>query len=254
MRMFICCTALIGFVFASCAQSAHQRQRMNLENPLDDGTSQSLQALMTPIGIPSLYSQLKTAPSTYIGRTVTLSGIVLKAKRLQGSTEVEILQLPEAADGRPMQDRRHSQGRFLAIQTTTFLDPAILSTGPMVTVVGSVEETVERPLETGADPYSYPVIAVQQLIVWPSELLASTAPFYPITAGAASLSPTSTNSSFALDLVGSVLSSIFQNLLNSDGSGRRSSYSSLSSSPGASSSNPSPPPPKDIPPQFRKPN
>jgi starvation-inducible outer membrane lipoprotein len=231
---------------------------MNLENSLDDGVSQSVQTPTTPVeSSPSLYSQLKAEPSIYIGRMVTLSGIVLKAKRLQGSTEVEILQLPEAADGRPMEDRRRSEGRFLALQTTTFLDPAILATGPMVTVVGSVEETVERPLEPGSDPYTYPVIAVQQLTVWPSELLHPTAPFYPVTAGAASLGPTSTNPNFALDLIGSVLTGIFQGLFNSSGSRHRSysssSYSSSHSS-GRSSSNPSPPPPKDIPPQFRKPN
>lgn len=247
MRIFVYCTALISLVLVSCAQSAHQRQRMNLENRLNDGEFQSVQTPMTTIeSIPSSYSQLKAEPSTYRGRTVTLSGIVLKAKRLQGSTEIEILQLPESADGRPMEDRRKSEGRFLAMQTTTFLDPAILATGPMVTVVGSVGEIVERPLEAGSDLYSYPVIAVQQLTVWPSELLHSNAPF---TAGGAGLDPSSTNPNFALDLVGSALTGIFQGLFNSSGGGRWSS----SHSSGPSPSNPSPPP-KDIPPQFKKPN
>jgi starvation-inducible outer membrane lipoprotein len=201
---------------------------------------------------PSLYSQLKTAPATYEGKVVTLSGIVLKAKRLQGLTEVEILQLPEGVDGRPTEDRRESEGRFLARQTTAFLDPAILATGPIVTVVGSVEESVERPLEPGADNYSYPVIAIQQLTVWPSELLQSNAGSYPAGAGASGLIPTNTNPYFGLELVGSVVTGIIQGIFSTSRDERRSSYSSAST--GSSSANPSPPPTKDIPPQFRKPN
>ena len=253
MRILVCSMALLGFLFASCAQSAHQRQRMNLESRPDDGPSQLVEAQVAGMESgPRLYSQIKETPAKYEGKVVTLSGVVLKAKRLQGSTEIEILHLPEGADGRPTEDRRQSQGRFLARQTTTFLDPAILSTGPMVTVVGSVDETVERPLEAGSDFYSYPVLTVQQLTVWPSELLHSNP---PVAAGAAGFDPSSTSPNFALELVGSVLTGIFQGLFNSSGNKRwSSSRSSSSYSSGSTSSNPSPPPPKDIPPQFRKPN
>lgn len=252
MRMLVCCTALISFSLLSCAESTHQRQRMNFENRLDDGLSQSVETQMIRMESgSSLYSRLKQTPASYEGRLVTLSGIVLKAKRLAGSTEIEILQLPEGADGRPTEDRRQSEGRFLAMQTTTFLDPAILATGPMVTVNGTVAERVERPLDPGADNYSYPVIMIQQLTVWPLEFLH---PTYPVASGAGGLSPPSTNPNFGLELVGSALNGIFRGLFHSSSSGQRSSYSSSPYSSGASSSNSSPPPQKDIPPQFKKPN
>ena len=255
MRMFVYCTVLIGLVLASCAESTHQRQRINIENRPDDGPSQSAETHMTRMdSAPSLYSQLKAAPVTYAGKVVTLSGIVLRARRLQGTTEVEILQLPEGVDGRPAEDRRQSEGRFLARQTTAFLDPAILATAPVVTVVGSVEESVERPLEPGSDSYSYPVIAIQQLTVWPKELIHSNGPSYPLASGAGGLNVANTSPNFALDVIGSVLSGIFQAIFNSSRSEPQASYSPSSHSSASSSASPSSPPPKDIPPQFRKPN
>ncbi len=248
MRTFVCFTALISFVLASCAESTHQRQRLNLNNRLDDGASQSTetQTIHTEAS-RSLYSQLQSVPATYEGKVVTLSGIVLKARRLQGLTEVEVLQLPDDVYGRPTEDRHHSEGRFLARQTSSFLDPAILATGPIVTVVGSVEESVERPLEPGSDSYSYPVIAIQQLMVWPSELVHSNGPSYPVASNTRSLIQSNTNATFLLDVIGPVLRVIFQGIFNSSRSDHPAAYSPPSYFSGSSSDYRSSPRPKGYP-------
>jgi starvation-inducible outer membrane lipoprotein len=181
------------------------------------------------------------------GQAVTLSGTVLHAKRLKGMTEIEVLHAPVGPDGRPTGDRRLSQGRFL-VRQTTFLDPAILAPRPMITVRGMVEGEIIRPLEPGADDYTYPLIAVQELNIWPVELLQ---PWYGSSSPpAAAVGPAATMGELGLRMVRSVLMGFVRALVSprSDDGWSSSSSSSGSSAPAARPS----PPPERIPRQFQK--
>ena len=140
----------------ACAQSAHQTGRDLLDQVLPPDVRQQIDSTVR-------FSDLEAAPSSYVGRTIMLSGIVLKAKRAKDRTEIEVLQLPAAPGGLPSDDRTRSEGRFLAVENT-FLDPATIESGTPVTVVGEVKGGVARPLDDSE--YTYPVIEITRLIDW----------------------------------------------------------------------------------------
>lgn len=262
MRTRVVCLMMLSLLLASCAESVHQYERMGL------GSGYSSMSVEVP-GSPgatgfvrSAYARAEAPASADLqltqGQAVSLSGIVLKAKRLDGMTEVEVLQLPLEADGRPTGDRRQSQGRFLARQTT-FLDPAILATGPVVTVHGVVEGVVERPLEPGSDNYAYPIVVVQDLTIWPHELLQPYGGAYVQAIGQASPPNLEPETGWAFGFLGALFRGFGQALFMPNHYDSRHHYGYSSYAPNyssGSSPSPNPPPPaqKDIPPQFRKHN
>lgn len=261
MRTRVVCLMMLSLLLASCAESVHQYERMGL------GSGYSSMPVEVP-GSPgatgfvrSAYARAEAPASADLqltqGQAVSLSGIVLKAKRLDGMTEIEVLQLPLEVDGRPTNDRRQSQGRFLARQTT-FLDPAILATRPTVTVHGVTEGVVERPLEPGSDNYAYPIVVVQDLTIWPYELLQPYSGSSVQAIGPANPPYTEPGTGFLLSFLGAFFRGFGQALFTPNRYDYRNNYGYPSYSPNysssSSSSNPPPPAPKDIPPQFRKNN
>ncbi|HKN87905.1 MAG TPA: Slp family lipoprotein [Nitrospiraceae bacterium] len=148
--------ALLQFLTVSCAKSAHQTGRDLLDQILPAHVRQQIDSTVP-------FVELEAAPSTYVGRTVMFSGIVLKAKRARDRTEIEVLQLPATPGGLPSDDRTRSEGRFLAVENK-FLDPATIESGTPVTVVGEVKGGVTRSLDESE--YTYPVIEITRLIDW----------------------------------------------------------------------------------------
>ena len=148
------CAALLA---SGCAESAHQTGQARLEKliPAD---------LMAKVDETVSFTDLRSTPSSYVGRTVMLSGLVLNARLLKGGTEIEILQLPTETGPTPSDQRTRSEGRFLAVHSKEFLDPAIIERDSPLTVVGEVKGTTTKPLDEGL--YDYPVLDVHQLISW----------------------------------------------------------------------------------------
>jgi outer membrane lipoprotein len=110
------------------------------------------------------FLQVKAAPHSLKGQAVVFGGVVLTARRLKDGTRIEILQLPLDRSTRPGYDLTQSQGRFIALQRE-FLDPATLPPGIRVTVTGEVTGSITLPLDE--TDYTYPVIDIKQLHVWP---------------------------------------------------------------------------------------
>jgi outer membrane lipoprotein len=110
------------------------------------------------------YGQLKESPDSYRGRLVVLGGEVLGAKRLKNGTRIEILQLPLGNSLEPGSERTASEGRFLGVQRD-FLDPAIVPPGTRVTVIGEVTGGTVLPLDE--TEYTYPMLEIKHLKVWP---------------------------------------------------------------------------------------
>jgi outer membrane lipoprotein len=110
------------------------------------------------------FGQIKNQPDSFRGQTVVLGGEVLAAKRLKDATRVEVLQLPLGSSQAPVADLTQSQGRFLAMQRE-FLDPATIPQGTRITVTGEVTGSQTMPLDE--TDYTYPVIEVKDLKVWP---------------------------------------------------------------------------------------
>ena len=121
-----------------------------------DGSDAQTQALT--------FLQVKAAPDSLKGQAVVFGGVVLTARRLKDGTRIEILQLPLDRSTRPGYDLTQSQGRFIAIQRA-FLDPATLPPGTRFTVTGEISGAITLPLDE--TDYTYPVIDIKQLHVWP---------------------------------------------------------------------------------------
>jgi len=109
------------------------------------------------------FDDIVASPDSYRGKVVLLGGEVLKAKAMQGGTQLEVLQLPLDDEHEPALDRMQSKGRFLALHSE-FLDPATITDGTRVTIVGEVTgASVEKMDE--AD-YRFPTLDVKHLHRW----------------------------------------------------------------------------------------
>lgn len=151
------CLIATGSVLFACAQSAHQSGRDLLDKLLPDQLQQQVDESVS-------FVELKANPSAYQGRTLMLSGIVLKSRRVKDRTEVEVMQIPTGSGAAPAKDRARSQGRFLAVKSGEFLDPAVVDAGTPVTIVGEVREPITKALDDGE--YNYPVLEIKHVVDW----------------------------------------------------------------------------------------
>ncbi len=110
------------------------------------------------------FLQVKAAPDSFRAQSAVFGGKVLAARRQKDSTKIEVLQLPLDQSTRPGYDLTQSQGRFIALQQE-FLDPATLPPGTRITVTGEIAGSVTLPLDE--TDYTYPVINIKRVQVWP---------------------------------------------------------------------------------------
>jgi outer membrane lipoprotein len=104
-------------------------------------------------------------PDLYKGKTILWSGVIISSVNLKEGTMIEVLQKPANMEGRP-KDVDESEGRFLALNPS-YLDVAIYSQGRKVTVGGAVQgKKIQR---LGEIEYSYPLIRVKEIHLWPVE-------------------------------------------------------------------------------------
>jgi outer membrane lipoprotein len=147
--------SLLPALLLSCAQSAHQTGRYLIDEAIPKDFQRQVDRSVS-------FSELRKSPSSYVGRTVMLSGIVLNMKRVKDHAEIEILQLPTNTGAVLSGDRSRSEGRFIAMKQDT--DPAVIEAGTPVTVVGEVSGTTVKSLDESE--YTYPVLEVKYLVEW----------------------------------------------------------------------------------------
>lgn len=121
------------------------------------------------------FPQLRESADSYRGHLLVLGGEVLSAKRLKEGTRIELLQIPLESSLQPGLDRTASQGRFVAVQKE-FLDPATVPPGTRLTLVGEVTGAVTDKLDE--TDYTFPVLEIKSLKVWPREESYARAPYY----------------------------------------------------------------------------
>lgn len=110
-------------------------------------------------------NEVLSMPERYRGSTVLWAGNIINTRNFGDHTVVEVLEKPADYQGRP-KDVDISNGRFLA-RTESFLDPAIYSIGRQITIAGKVEGIETAPV--GEYNYTYPVISIIELHLWPVE-------------------------------------------------------------------------------------
>jgi outer membrane lipoprotein len=118
---------------------------------------------------------LRQAPDAYRNEKVMLGGEILATTPRADDTEVEVLGRPLRRDDRPARTDA-SDGRFLVL-APQFLDPAVYTKGRRLSVIGTFTGEEERSI--GDQRYRYPVIAAEQVRLWPPELPAFAYPVYP---------------------------------------------------------------------------
>ena len=152
--VLLTCVAVLG---SGCAKSAHQTGEDQLAEliPRD---------VLSQVDETVSFADLRANPNQYTGRTVMLSGLALKSRRAKEGTEIEILQVPTERGLSPSDRKARSEGRFLAVQSNGFLDPAVIEKDSPLTVVGEVTGATTKPLDEGE--YQYPVLRVKELIDW----------------------------------------------------------------------------------------
>jgi len=143
-------------ILVSCGGSAYQVRRTLVHINVPPELEQQIDTSVT-------FADLHAAPANYVGRIVKVSGIVIRAKRTTDQTELEVLELPTAAEGPPTTERLRSEGRFLAVREA-FLDPASVPAGTPITVIGVVRGATTRPLDHSE--YTYTVVEIKHLIDW----------------------------------------------------------------------------------------
>jgi len=94
-----------GSSATGCAKSAHQTGQYQLERlvPAD---------VLSQVDDTISFSQLHADPRQYVGRTVMVSGVALKARRLTEGTEIEILQVPTERGLSPSDRKAKSEGKL----------------------------------------------------------------------------------------------------------------------------------------------
>ncbi len=154
-RLPIALTVVLAL--AGCAKSAHQTGQDLLDEVIPPAIRAQVDESVT-------FADLRSSPGTYIGRTVMLSGLAMKSQRVKDHTEIEVLQLPTDGNMTPTDRRSQSEGRFIAIKSGEFFDPAVIEKGSPVTIVGEMTGTNTRTLDEGE--YVYPVLEINHLVDW----------------------------------------------------------------------------------------
>lgn len=99
------------------------------------------------------------------GHKIRWGGIIISSTNLKDTTQLEILSYPLDRAGAPNQNAKAS-ARFIALKNG-YLESVDYAAGRAVTVIGTLEET--RVGAVGEAKYTYPVVAIEQLHLWPKD-------------------------------------------------------------------------------------
>jgi outer membrane lipoprotein len=97
------------------------------------------------------------------GKQVLWGGVIISTTNLKDSTHIEVLSYPLDSNDKPRSEQQ-PLGRFI-LKAKGFLEPATYAKDRMVTAVGTLAGS--QPGKVGESDYVYPVIAAEQLYLWP---------------------------------------------------------------------------------------
>lgn len=104
-----------------------------------------------------------TNSNNYQNYPVRWGGTIIDVENNANETKIQILFYPLNYYGRPKLNNP-SSGRFLTI-SKQFLDPAIYAKGTEITVVGTLQGTLEKMI--GKKIITEPIVAIDSHYVWP---------------------------------------------------------------------------------------
>lgn len=102
-------------------------------------------------------------PEHFNSQIIVLSGIIIETTNTHEGTLIKVLQRPAGFRGQP-KNTDETEGRFLAL-ADQYLDPAVYAKDREVTIAGAVQG--KRVLPTGEIEYTYPLIHIKEIYLWP---------------------------------------------------------------------------------------
>ena len=111
------------------------------------------------------FSMVFEDPMAYKGTIVIWGGKIIKTLNRKQGTEILVLQIPLNWRERPEEDDS-SRGRFIA-KSSGYLDAAVYAAGRKITVAGEVVGKEIWPV--GEIEYTYPVVTIKEIHLWPRE-------------------------------------------------------------------------------------
>jgi outer membrane lipoprotein len=118
-----------------------------------------------PAGVSSLSPSSVSAVSPHKGELVRWGGVLIEARNLKASTELEVIGYPLDECGRPRTDSAQV-GRFIIVHPG-FLEIADYRTGSQVSATGRI--TGIREGRIGAAEDSYPLLESYKVRLWADE-------------------------------------------------------------------------------------
>ena len=126
-----------------------------------------------PVDNPSLTS-VRLDIDQYNGAGVRWGGEISKVENKANHTWIEIVRRQLWSDGKPKASGK-SDGRFIA-SFSGFVDPVVYEIGHLLTVVGTIEDKIKRPI--GEYDYVFPIVTVEGSHLWKKTTVAQY-PNYP---------------------------------------------------------------------------
>lgn len=111
------------------------------------------------------FGEVISNPERYKGQMIILSGIVIETENTREGTLLKVLQCPAGFRGKP-RNADETGGRFLALDSR-YLDADVFAKGRSVTIAGEIQG--KRALPLGEIEYTYPLISVKEIYLWPLE-------------------------------------------------------------------------------------
>lgn len=125
------------------------------------------------------FSMLQKTPDVYKGKVVMLGGRIIDTKTSPLLSELTVLQLALGSGSRPVNPDR-SEGRYI-VRTKQILDPEVYQKDMLLTVVGTL--TGNRVLPIGDFKYTYPLVELIEIKLWPKEMQTQPHIYFGIGAG-----------------------------------------------------------------------
>ena len=109
-------------------------------------------------------------PDSLQAKVLEWGGAIVESRNLPDSTELQILAYPLQSNGQPDLDQSPT-GRFIAV-AKGYLETADYQTGRQVTMSGKLKGI--RPGKVGEADYRFPVLQLDELLLWPLPSQSST--------------------------------------------------------------------------------
>ncbi len=130
--------------------------------------------LRTQVDQSLTFREVFQNPNAYQGKMVIWGGDIVKTtNQKDGTTLVEVFQLPLSRGGEP-NENYPSEGRFLTL-AEKYLDPYLFWRGKKITVAGEI--LGEKTMPLGEMDYRYPLVSSKQIYLW-REYYYYPAPYY----------------------------------------------------------------------------